>query len=310
MVDVEDRPVFVAGAARSGTTMMVWLLRAHPRIHNSGESGFYTRLDRQFPGWETAPPPVEAVWDALAAATCDELGVDMMAARARFDARCDDDPRAVFEAILQVAAIEHGKPRWGDKTPGNFKVVDRHLRRHAGARVIWMVRDPRAVVASHKHVAWNRRSFAAQAVGARSSLRKARPWLEDPRVLVVQYESLVARPEAGLRRVFEFLDEPFDPAILQDSNVARLKTFHSSYRDAGGVAGDPIRRDTVDRWREALTPGEVAYIEFSSRKEMRDWGYRPVSSWPARLVAGTRAASDDVRRYLRRRRGGRISRRR
>ncbi len=39
---------------------------------------------------------------------------------------------------------------------------------------------------------------------------------QDPRTILVRYESLVQEPDAGFRRIFEFLGVPYDPEIIED----------------------------------------------------------------------------------------------
>lgn len=285
-VRIEDAPVFVVGAARSGTTLMVELLRAHPRIYNSGETGFYRALKAFDKGRGDNPhADVADAWDAVAAPLCGRLGLDPTAARRRFEELGEPTALAMHQAILETRAAALGKPRWGDKPLAFLRDVRARLERHPQARVVWMVRDPRATAASRVHAPWDTTSFRKLIRHTAHMLEQAILFERNPRVHVVRYETLVKRPDDVLQRVFAFLGEAYNPGLAERSGAGNLATRHSSFKDSIPVHGPAIRDDTLDRWRTALTAAQIAEIEVVSRAGMRHWGYRPVSSLPDRLRA-------------------------
>ena len=68
----------------------------------------------------------------------------------------------------------------------------------------------------------------------------------------VRYEDLVTQPEATLRSLFAFLDEPWAGSVLENN-----PTFSTS----------------VGRWRSELSAPEVAEIEAVAGETMRTLGY-------------------------------------
>ena len=46
----DERPIFVVGASRSGTTLLRMMLCAHPRIHLTMEASFYV-WGGLYPAW-------------------------------------------------------------------------------------------------------------------------------------------------------------------------------------------------------------------------------------------------------------------
>jgi hypothetical protein len=94
-------------------------------------------------------------------------------------------------------------------------------------------------------------------------LRLTRFWLDKypDRVYDLRYETLVAGPEAEIRRVLDFCGLPFDPACLE---------FHKTVRTVQSLPSaaqvrQPIRRDTA---RSALYGDKLDRL----RQRLRDAG--------------------------------------
>ena len=74
--------------------------------------------------------------------------------------------------------------------------------------------------------------------------------LDPGKVLFAFYEDFCVDPEAELRRLFDFVDVPYDPSAL--STLA--KPSATSRKDSAVVTGG----DIVDAWRRTVTPDELA----------------------------------------------------
>jgi len=172
------------------------------------------------------------------------------------------------------------------------------MRAYAAARVVHMIRDPRD------------RYAAILARGRRRAcplLRSTSNWLSSARLAVrnrqrypnaymlVRYESLVSRPESTMRDVCAFIDEEFEPEML-DMPAARR---YDGDR-AASVDQSPIRTAYVGCYRDALTPRDVAFIERATQRSMDDFEYAAsrtalpmvdrarvaTTGWPARVTLG------------------------
>ena len=151
------------------------------------------------------------------------------------------------------------------------------------ARFLIIVRDPRAAIASNRRVPDP--SLIAHTPSFARHWRKlvafAVHFQSDPlfagRLCVVTYEQLVLHPAQTARRLCEFLDVEYDPAMLQTSRYVDLATGvmwngNSNY-EATTVAFDPQR---IDRWRRFLDEGAGKAIEFLCDPDLRLFGYQAV----------------------------------
>ena len=243
--------------------------------------------------------------------------------------------RNAFLAMLTAYGEEVGKARVGEKSPSHVQHLARLFEWYPEARVIVMLRDPRAVLASKLQSPWVTRDIAppsirhglavqsrayAVAGGAEKWARIYReripPWRADPRVRVVIYEALVADPEAETRAVCEHLGEPFEPAMLEGRSSETVRLPAAEVPDAGladyqrehhAKTLRPISADSLDKWTRELSAAEVAIVEGVCEDVMAAWGYVPTLLAPARAAgrASARAvlAAERVERVARSRAG-------
>ena len=273
-----DRPVFVVGCPRSGTTMLSLMIHAHPRMAMPPESRFLLKVWRVRDKFGDLSTPQQRM--ALGKACVKtgskvrDLGLDpqetldaILAAPATLG--------SAFGTIFKMYADKHGKPRWGDKRPAYYQEVDVLLRLFPDAQIVHIVRDGRANVASLKKMPWwpydSIGSMAAWSQAEYCSQRNANRLPKDV-FHVIRYESLVADPEPVLRELCAFLDEDFHPAMLEPNEVRGVvpdkKVWHPNLKQA-------VNTDQVESWRKGLDPWELGLMETVLRRKLKRWGYTP-----------------------------------
>ena len=311
-----DRPIFVVGCPRSGTTMLQLMLHAHPRIALPPESRFvlaaYNRRHRFGDLRDPANRRALARW-IVTTDQFDDLGLD----RERVIEQIVAAPPTLGSAlgtVFRAYAARFDKPRWGDKRPAYLRHLPQLLRLFPDAQIVNIVRDGRDCVASLKETPWSTKELGELidywARSADAATRAARRY--GPGVFhQIRYEDLVADPEPHLRELCRFLDEEYDEAMARPSDVASVavpqyKTWHE--RTHGEVTTERVRS-----WQRRLTPEEVARCEAVFGRRLERYGYERstqvrrglgglrTQAWltarhrlgPARLLA------DDVRGWLR-----------
>ncbi|MFN0177995.1 MAG: sulfotransferase family protein [Gemmatimonadales bacterium] len=270
------RPLFIVGCPRSGTALLRDLIRSHPAFEIPGESHFIPAL---YHGWP----------DPLSERTARRLARRILALRWvrawGLELRPGDFAgcRTYAELVARLygaCAARAGKPRWGDKTPEYVLDVPALRRLFPDCRVIHIHRDGRDV--------W--RSWRAIAVGPANVYAAATRWdrfvtagqnaakREPGACMQVGYEALLAQPEATLRAVCAFLDEPFRAAMLQPEAPPP-----GAARDLPGA----IVRSNTERWRTDLSPDERRVFEAVAGPTLAALGYevegdRVTIGWSAR----------------------------
>jgi len=265
-------PIFIVGCPRSGTTLLRDLLHAHPNLTFPRESRFIARFYRAY-GEPASQEDVERLASRILSFPRVKNLWGITATPADFaDCRTFAD---VTGRVFEIFAVKSGKPRWGDKTPDYVYDIPLLLRLFPTAQVIHIIRDGRDVA-----VSWLRTDF-----GPANYYRAARMWkqwvsagrrdgaaLPSGSYFELKYESLLAAPEATMRRVCEFLGEPFDPAVLKPyrgrrGGVAKPNpTYKPEFRDA-------IATGNSGGWRRAMSRRQRAIFEGVAGGLLGELGY-------------------------------------
>lgn len=275
----DNRPIFVMGCPRSGTTLLQLMLHRHSRIAIPPENRFvlggYLHR-REFGDLRAADNRARlAAWivDRHGSKFAD-LGLDSDTIRAAIVS----GPPTLGDAlatVLRAYAQRFGKPRWGDKRSAYMTNVPTIRKLFPTAQLVAVVRDGRDCVASLKEVPRRHRrdvaSLAAQWAYNVDCGRRARRKLPADSYYELRYEDLAAEPAAALGALCEFLGERFEPQMTEPDRIATLavprqKTWHQRPHEA-------VAAIRVNTWRDRLAPEEIAFCDSVLAGRLRSYGY-------------------------------------
>jgi hypothetical protein len=242
-----ERPVFVVGSPRSGTSFMARSLGHQPGFVDLGEVA-----------------PLKASIDELAGLPEEEAARRL---------------RQMLERVRGLALVRN--LRAVEQTPETAFALAAALRAYPRAKVVHMVRDGRDVACSLLAKGWLGDRDARDDVGSPYG-GHARSWVEPdraaefecasearragwawrsyltaarvgaPDALEVRYEALAADPIRTATRIAEYIDA--DPAPLAQA----LSAVHG---------------ESVGRWRRDLTAAQIADVEAEAGPLLRELGY-------------------------------------
>lgn len=216
-----ERPVFVFGMPRSGTTLAEQILASHSQVHGAGEVLF----------WQFAADAELAAQPEQRATTITALG------------------RRYLE-LLQ--ALPAAPARVIDKLPSNFRNLGLIHAALPQARFIHLERHPldtclsiyfQGFSAAHAYAS----DLADLAHYYREYRRLMAHWraaLPPATLLEVRYEELVEDPERWSRRMLEHIGLPWDPHCLEFHRTDRAVLTASNWQ-----VRQPIGKSSIGRWR-------------------------------------------------------------
>jgi tetratricopeptide (TPR) repeat protein len=221
--DRADRPVFIVGLPRSGTSLAEQILASHPAVFGAGELIF----------WQTT-------FDAY-----QNTGL----AHAR---RAEVLSNAAQEYLQQLLTLSQEARRVVDKMPTNFLCLGLIHAALPGAKIIHMRRHPLDVCLSiyFQHFATLHpyaNDFEYLAHYYRQYLRVMKHWrdvLPSGTLLEVPYEGLIEDQEGWTRRIVDFVGLPWDPSCLDFYNTDRVVITSSKWQVRQKIHGG-----SVGRWR-------------------------------------------------------------
>lgn len=268
----ENNFIFLGGAGRSGTTLLRVMLDAHPHICC---------------GPELKLLPVIAEWyqtmTGLYAAVMHSYG------NTAADLQCHF--RRFIVGLAENYLRASGKPRWAEKTPHNVLCMVPLGEILPNARFLHVVRDGRDVACSLVRMDWGDpltkrkvpyvENIASAARYWRDVVTAARKQAQAPvlagRVLEVRYEDLVLHTEATLRRILQFLDEPWDESVL--SYYTRDRSCEPAEASTS-QAQQPVTARSIGRWRtDNMTPADRAAFQVHAGVLLQQLGYAAEGTW-------------------------------
>jgi tetratricopeptide (TPR) repeat protein len=222
--DLSDKPVFVVGMPRSGSTLVEQMLASHPDVFGAGELLLINDLVAQLPGYPSAI-------DALPDAGLKEVG------------------QRYFE---QVSLWAPEAKRIVDKLPANFRHLGLIHLALPNAKIVHVRRDPRDTCLSCYAKLFPGGLNFVYDLGELGRYYKMydvlmahwRSVLPESALLEVQYETLVGDFEPQARRIVEFCGLAWDPRCLTFAATQRpVRTLSQSQ------VRQPLFASAIGRWR-------------------------------------------------------------
>ncbi len=218
-----ERPVFIVGMLRSGTTLAEQILASHPAVFGAGELPFWTTASVAY---RFSPPDAEG-----SAALLRRLAADYL--RLLQDLSAD---------ALRVV----------DKMPANFLALGLIHASLPNARIIHMRRNPidtcLSIYFQHFETGISYANDLQDLAHYYTEyLRLMRHWritLPEDAILHVPYEGLVEGQEAWSRKMLAFIGLPWDPRCVDFHVTNRTVITASKWQ-----VRQKISQSSVGRWR-------------------------------------------------------------
>lgn len=259
-------PIFILGVPRSGTTLLRTILDSHPNIACGPEAPWL------------AGPQARSIRELTRHLHEDPFG---------YCANYHGEPAVVNAAARGFAdhlfgdyARRHGKRRWAEKTPDNILEIGFLLQVYPDAKYILLTRDGLDVAVSTSIIPperqgisdWHEKNLPlapavavtntpfAAALRWRHWSRTAEAALAGHDHFRLSYERLASEPEPTLRELMNFLEEPFDPAMLEYARQSH--DFPAWEWGSADVKQRPhITPERIGRARAALQPAEYDILD-------------------------------------------------
>jgi len=258
----DNMPIFIVGAPRSGTTLLAQILSNHPNIFIFNESLFYDFIVSKQLEHKPKKEMINLIYGHLSyridmrmsgKGECSNRFGCRLPSKEAANIKCEfremiatyDNNithREIFRGFLTIVAKNMGSIRWGEKTPNHVFSLDRIIKDFPQAKVINIVRDPIAFLKSYKF-AWRQTGGKKESKNIYHPIISSLLWLRSIKAFEkaititnssnsffeIRYEDLVDDTEATIKKVCEFLGEPFveEMLFINGSNTSFRKRYET-----------------------------------------------------------------------------------
>jgi len=283
----KNGPIFIVGAPRSGTTMLQYRLRNHPNISfPTGESHFFIPLYESSESFGDLRllRNVKNLFEVMYTKNPGffegelhgfEFNVDEISKE--FHADGCETISSLVSALFEKNAKEEGKLRWGDKTPYYVMHIPKLLEWFPGAQIIHLIRDGRDVALSlfgrrHDFSVYNS-AFAAEYW--ESYVERGQEYgasLSSEQYYEIRYEDLLSDPNSSMKKLCDFLGEPYSETIFKTSNEEVLGVNQTP------LVHQQLKPDNAGKWRAQMAPRQIQYFERVAGQTLKKNGYELLTS--------------------------------
>ena len=302
----DQRACFIAGQAKSGTTLLAALLDSHPELlvlpqetayfptaltkyRRHGRRAQFDYLTKQ--SFSRVLFGGEPKWRGHEYTDFPQRKFLEIFEHVAFDPT--NAERDLLALMVQSYATTLGIPldgvkRWIEKTPANRDHTSAIFSRFPEAKLLVTIRDPRAILGTQIALEKTRRTkrFSVYYVVAhwRVAARLAKR-ICDGEIpgLVIPYEELVREASMSMQKACDYLEIGFDPKIvLSPTKVGKRWSGNS----AAAVDFSEISPEPATRWEHELSEDEIGWVEWHCRDLMPEFGYEPrLGEWAFRHFA-------------------------
>lgn len=281
MLSVNKEPIFILGCSRTGSKIYKNFLNQHPEIAIAPEIHF---LD---PAWlhksfvnksqkiikdlnidENVAKLVDLMFlNYFYGSFWNNLDFDKQSLLQRI-LESDRSFKSIFYSIILEYASSKSKNIPGAKFPVHFSYLPTLLDWFPESKIVYTVRDPRAIFASQFYKLLKRKNsyhttfvqaFCHIIIQAKWSLHVYKKHMHRENIYLAKYEDFVTDPEFWFKDLFSFLNLDYD------IDINNIRTVDSSYNT---ISKTGISTESINRWNGTIPTWSANLISSIIGKDM------------------------------------------
>ncbi len=261
-----ERFIFIGGTPRSGTTLVQNMLDSHPDVWGGPE---FLHLHDIIVLRNKMLGSISRKW------------IDMYCSAGELDELL----RSIIERLFLPLADQHNCRFLSEKSPQNVLIFSELLELFPGAKLIHVVRDPRAIVSSLLRVGIRAEQKGVTTAGYTRTLKAAVVYTKKcfaagfgaakrtpDKILTLRYEQLVCDPATETKRICRFLgiewtEQMLHPESFRHPGEAAITTNSGEIWYDKESFSRKVERSDVDKWKTYLSAAQQVAIARSFRND-------------------------------------------
>lgn len=273
----DKKPIFFTGQMRSGGTLLTRIFEQSDELRVAYNTVHYMRFS--YKKFEPIESNYENLLNAMNGRLKDrwELSLNVQSIKKTISGYSKIDEATVYDSIMKsfLNISDNDNIRWADRTAVKWEGIKPFLEMFPNGKAVHIYRDPRAVLASYKHMTYLPEPMYLDIIFSTLSMFKFLS-SEDcltSRVLLIKYEDLIEEPQKVVINACDFLDIKYKEEML---DVSKFKDFKGQKFD--GNSAFVAQKTSIDKtskslWKDKLTNIELYLTEMILKQYMLFFGY-------------------------------------
>lgn len=277
-----NKPIFITGVYRSGTTLISAILNNHSELSVTYDSVHFMRFSYN----KYNPIRKKQNYRRLVMDTHERLFK-------RFNMIFDPnevfkevnklnpvDYSGIYDAIMRALLLKNKyKKRWGEKTNICWGQIPNFLKMFPDGKTIHVIRDPRDVLCSYKKMTTEPGlrylDCAFTSLDSFNAVRRYRSYLDSKNYYYLRYEDFVRNPQDEIQKLCKFLEADFELHMLDHARFKDKKGNPWKGDSSFDLEIDGISTKPIGRWKTNANRIEIFIIEMILRERMLEFDYEP-----------------------------------
>jgi len=275
---MSENQVFITGVYRSGTTILTGFLGAHKEIDIGHPSVQYFRyIIKKNILASSYKYIVNSISERVSFRYSIKLDSNKIINEIEENSKEELTHKLIYDVVMRSLHNNSGK-RWGEKSLLEWTNIPSFLNMYPSGKTIHIIRDPRDVLASYKHMTYESEEKYLDAIfNCLDSMKHAIEFskkLPKERYCLIKFEDLVSNKMGQLEMICNYLDIGFNESDYIEDNIKEgvgegsvklsLET-HSSFPNSS--------QKSFKRWDKNLTKNELDITEAILFEYMSHFNY-------------------------------------
>ena len=283
--------IFIVGMSRSGTTLMSQVLNRNQDIYILKETHFIREIIKKV-GKKLDYNKIKRIVNKFL--TIQKKGIyksnelennnEIVSKVYKLYEEKGETIYGIIRYLFQLEAEKKGKTIAGDQTPNHILYIDELVKNFENIKIINMIRDYRAVIASQKYkyiMAKTLKQPKMEVLRARINYHpitqgilwnkaineayKAINKYGEDKIIFIRYEDLIENPENEIKRITKFIGIKYEKSML---NINVGGTSNIERKEKKG-----FDKYMLDAWQKKINNTEIYIINKICKKNANKLGY-------------------------------------
>ncbi len=287
MSESTEKPIFIVGCPRSGTTILATILNSHPEIATATETHFFNYIshEKKYDWKNFTEAHFELFLDesrivdfyTLLKITKDELRESFK--KTKLSSNPDNNKKQIFNILIETLLEKKAKKFFCEKTPQHLQNVEKIIELYPKAKIIHLIRDGRDTVNSLIKMPWRPAGLLNNSrfwQGYIKLGKKLEAKLGKDSFVTIKYEDLLKEPETTIKKLCDFLSVTYTESMIRRDSAENkdsdniFSDWESSWKHKSLEEIDSTR---IGAWEKELGSEDQQILNWHQSKILRDLGY-------------------------------------